>query len=58
MELLGLLVGSTSSKATDTTFAESCGCRVCVNSSDKLGITLTAHELSVAQSEYIFVPIG
>jgi hypothetical protein len=51
MELLGLLAGFTSSKVADTTFAGSRGCRVCVSPSDELGITLTAHELSVAQSD-------
>ena len=50
----GLLVGFASSKVADTTFAGSRGCGVCVNSSDELGIALTAHEFSVAQSGYFF----
>jgi hypothetical protein len=54
----GLLVGFASAKVVDTTFAESRSCGVCVNSSDELGITPTAHELSVAQSGYFFPPIG
>jgi hypothetical protein len=41
-------------KVVDTTFVESRGCGVCVSSSDELGIALTAHELSAAQSGYIF----
>jgi hypothetical protein len=54
----GLLVGFTSTEVADTTVAEFRGCGVCANSSGELGIALTAHELPVAQSEYIFSPIG
>jgi hypothetical protein len=50
----GLLVGFASAKVVDTTFAEFRGCGVCVNSPDELGIALTAHELSVAQSDFFF----
>jgi hypothetical protein len=53
-----MLVGFASTEVADTTFAESRGCGVCVNSSDELGITLTAHEHSGAQSGYTFPPIG
>jgi hypothetical protein len=61
-ELLGdrapglLVVGFASTEVADTTFAESRGCGVCVNSSDELGIALTALELSAAQSGFFLLP--